>query len=105
MPKSLAVTIAVLACLSGTPARAAGDPQAGKAAASTACAGCHGARGISSNADYPNLAGQAPAYLQKSLREFRSGQRKNPSMNRIANKLSDADIANLSAYYASSLRR
>ena len=104
MPKSLAVTIAVLACLSGTSALAAGDPLAGKAA-STACAGCHGARGISSNADYPNLAGQAPAYLEKSLREFRSGQRKDPSMNRIADKLSDADIANLSAYYASSLRR
>ncbi len=103
MAKSLAIAIAVSAYLSSFAVLAADNIQTGKVL-SSACAGCHGARGISSNPDYPNLAGQSRGYLEKTLHEFRSGQRKDPSMNRVANPLSDADIASLSAYYAS-LRR
>ena len=101
----MAMAIAMLAGGFGTAAQAAGNIQAGKAK-SAACAACHGKQGISSNPDYPNIAGQTAPYLAKSLREFRSGLRKDPStnMNRIAAGLSDTDIADLSAYYAS-LRR
>ncbi len=101
----MTMAVAMLAAGAGAPVLAAGNVQAGKTK-SAACIACHGKRGISSNPDFPNIAGQSEHYLIKSLREFRSGERKDPStsMNRIAAALSDADIADLSAYYAS-LRR
>ena len=77
----------------------AGDAAAGKAKAAS-CAGCHGANGISAIPTYPNLAGQKEAYLVKSLKTFKDGSRKDPTMNAMAKPLSDADMANISAYYA-----
>ncbi len=77
----------------------AGDPVAGKAKSMT-CAGCHGQNGISSNGMWPNLAGQKEAYLASQLKMFRDGQRNNAMMTAMAKGLSDADIANLAAYYA-----
>ncbi len=79
---------------------AGGDAAAGKAKASM-CAGCHGAKGISSNPMWPNLAGQKEAYLAKQLKAFRDGTRKDPTMSGMAKPLSDADIANLAAYFSS----
>ena len=78
----------------------AGDAEAGKTRAA-ACAGCHGAAGISSNPLWPNLAGQQPGYLVKQLRAFRDGARTDPMMSPMAMPLSDADIDNLAAYYNS----
>lgn len=77
----------------------AGDAAAGKAKAAT-CAGCHGANGISAIPTYPNLAGQNEAYLVAQMTAFKDGSRKNATMNAMAAPLSDADIANLAAYYA-----
>jgi len=78
----------------------AGDVAAGKAK-STMCAACHGADGTSMVPMYPNLKGQKEAYLAKQLKDFKAGKRKDPVMAPMAAPLSDADIANLSAYYAS----
>ncbi|MCV2886217.1 cytochrome c [Aestuariibacter sp. AA17] len=78
----------------------AGDVEKGKAKSAT-CAACHGANGISMIPDYPNLAGQKEKYLISQLKAFRSGDRKNPVMAPMAAGLSDEDIANLAAYYAS----
>jgi cytochrome c553 len=77
----------------------AGDAAAGKAKAAS-CAGCHGANGISAVPTYPNLAGQKEAYLVKQMKAFKDGTRKDPTMNAMAAPLSDADIANISAFYA-----
>ena len=55
--------------------------------------------GIAPN--YPVLAGQHADYMAHSLREYRSGARKNPIMLGIATPLSDADIEDLSAWFAS----
>lgn len=79
---------------------AGGDAAAGKAKAAT-CMGCHGAKGISAVPIYPNLAGQKEAYIVKQLKAFKAGSRKDPTMNAMAKPLSDADMANLAAYYAS----
>jgi cytochrome c553 len=79
---------------------AAGDPALGKSKAAS-CAGCHGANGISAVPTYPNLAGQKEAYLVKQMKAFQDGTRTDPTMNAMAKPLSDADIANLAAYYAS----
>lgn len=78
----------------------AGDVAAGKAKSAT-CAGCHGANGISNVPMYPNLAGQKEQYTAKQLKAFRDGTRTDPTMNAMAKPLSDADIDNLAAYYAS----
>ena len=78
----------------------AGDAAAGKTKAA-ACAGCHGANGMSSNPMWPNLAGQQTAYLVKQMKAFRDGSRKDPMMGPMAKPLSDADIDNLSAYFNS----
>ena len=77
-----------------------GNAEAGKTK-SAMCAACHGAAGISAVPMYPNLAGQKEAYLAKQLKDFKSGARKDPVMAPMAMALTDADVANISAYYAS----
>lgn len=85
--------------LSASVANAA-DIQKGKAL-SAQCAACHGAAGISHSPLWPNLARQKAAYLEKQLKDFRSGVRKDPMMTMMAKPLSDEDIANLAAYFES----
>jgi cytochrome c553 len=74
------------------------DIQAGKTVAAR-CAVCHGANGIATAPDAPNLAGQNAMYLAKALRDFQSGARENEVMSVMAKGLSDADIENLAAYF------
>lgn len=78
----------------------AGDIAAGKGK-SMMCSACHGTAGISAVPTYPNLAGQKEAYLTKQLKDFKSGKRNDPTMKGMVASLSDEDMANLSAYYAS----
>ena len=78
----------------------AGDVAAGKAKA-VMCAACHGAEGVSAVPMYPNLAGQKELYIVKQLKDFKAGNRKDPIMAPMAMGLSDDDIANLAAYFAS----
>jgi len=66
----------------------------------TTCAACHGVDGKSTQPIYPNLAGQYANYLEQALKEYRAGARKNPIMGAQAVSLSDADIRELSAYFA-----
>ncbi len=77
---------------------AAGDPAAAVAVVGR-CVACHGADGIGKAPQYPNLRGQKASYLEKSLKAFRSGERKDPAMGPMAKPLSDAEIANLAAYF------
>ena len=94
------LTLAIAATVMLASPAFAGDVAAGKAKAAT-CAACHGAEGVSAVPMYPNLAGQKEAYLAKQLKDFKSGARKDPVMSAMAMPLSDEDIANLSAYFAS----
>lgn len=93
----LAVSATVLMA---SPAFAGGDVAAGKAKAAM-CAACHGANGVSAVPMYPNLAGQKEAYLVKQLKDFKAGTRKDPVMAPMAMALSEQDINNISAYFAS----
>lgn len=77
-----------------------GDPVAGQAKAAI-CVACHGPLGISSNTQWPNLAGQQEQYLIKQLKAFRDGERQDPLMSAMAAGLSDEDIDNLAAWYNS----
>jgi len=82
---------------------AAGDAAAGKAK-SAICATCHGANGIAIAPIYPNLKGQKAPYLVNAIKAYKSGQRTG-GMSAImvpqVSALSDADIADLAAYYSS----
>ena len=78
----------------------AGDAAAGKTKA-VICSACHGIDGNSPNPLWPHLAGQHAVYLAKQMKAFRDGQRKDPVMAPMAMALSDTDIEDLSAYYAS----
>ncbi|MGV6806657.1 MAG: c-type cytochrome [bacterium] len=88
-----------LAAMTAAPSFA-GDVEAGKAKAAM-CAACHGAEGISAMDMWPNLAGQKAGYLVKQLKAFRDGTRADPSMAPMAAGLTDQDIDNLAAFYAS----
>ena len=77
-----------------------GDPAAGKGKAQV-CAACHGPDGHSVDPSYPNLAGQHESYLVKALADYRAGRRANAIMAPMAANLSDQDIEDLAAWYAS----
>lgn len=99
------VTVAgVFALAAALPAlSAAGDVDAGKAKAAV-CAACHGQNGMAAIPMYPNLAGQNETYLVNALKAYRSKERNGGNaviMQAQAAALSDDDIANLAAYYAS----
>ena len=82
---------------------AAGDAAAGKAK-SAICAACHGADGKAVIPGYPHLAGQNAAYLESSMKAYKTKQRNGGLailMQPQAALLSDEDIANLAAYYSS----
>jgi cytochrome c553 len=78
----------------------AADVSAGRALAE-GCAACHGADGVSQMELTPSLAGQPDEFVQWQLVYFRSGVRKSDVMSPIAEALSNQDIRNLGAYYAS----
>lgn len=84
-------------------AAVAGDVAAGKTKAAV-CAACHGADGIAVIPGYPNLKGQNEQYLISSIKAYKNKQRTGglaAVMQAQASMLSDDDIANLAAYYAS----
>jgi cytochrome c553 len=78
----------------------AADLKAGEAKVKEVCQACHGLDGNSSVPDYPKLGGQRADYLDKALRDYKSGARKNAIMSGFASSLSSKDMANLAAYYA-----
>ncbi|MFV1996711.1 MAG: cytochrome c [Acidiferrobacterales bacterium] len=82
-----------------TSAMAAGSVSKGKTL-SGGCVACHGAGGVSSNPDWPSLAGQHAEYLAKQLADFKSGARKNALMSGQAAGLTKAQMADLGAYFS-----
>lgn len=68
---------------------------------SAVCHACHGLTGKAVQPIYPNLGGQHQDYLSKTLYNFRDGSRQNAIMNGFAANLTDADIEDISAWYAS----
>ena len=98
MARRLTATIVFASFAIAGIAQAAGNAAAGKDK-SAVCAGCHGdkGQGIAPN---PALAGKPEADLVKALKDFKSG-RVNSVMHGLTASLSDQDIENLAAYYAS----
>jgi cytochrome c553 len=89
----------VVAALLVSGVAAGADVAAGRGKA-LLCQACHGTDGLSKVPEAPNIAGQTEGYLATQLQAFKTGTRKNETMNVVASTLSDADIANLAAYFS-----
>ncbi|HEY7865236.1 MAG TPA: cytochrome c4 [Psychromonas sp.] len=98
MNKLLVALVAVLGFSSFVQAQ--GNIEAGKLK-SAACAACHGDDGNSPSNLYPKLAGQHATYIEKQLQQFKNGERADPIMMGMAAALSQQDMLDLAAYYAS----
>ena len=97
----LVVTLTGGVAQGAEPAAAVVEPAKGATISTNVCVACHtndGSRGIAAN---PILQGQHPEYLVKQLTEFKAGLRENAIMRGMAATLSDADMKNVAAFYAS----
>ena len=99
-PNALRMFVAALLLSMPVLAWSAGDPLTGQARAA-GCQGCHGADGNSFTPMFPRLAGQTVDYLKKQLTDFKSGARKDSTMAAFVMALSDQDIQDIAAWYAS----
>ncbi|MDE1463587.1 c-type cytochrome [Spartinivicinus poritis] len=81
-------------------AHAAGDKNAGKEKAAV-CGACHGPTGVSAADNFPNLAGQGERYLIKQITDIKSKERVVLEMTGMTDNLSEQDIADIAAFYAS----
>jgi len=98
------IVAGILALLvASSPVFAQGNSADGQSKSAT-CAACHGANGKATNSIYPNLAGQNAEYLALSLHAYKKGGRSGGQagvMQAFTASLSDQDISDLAAYYAS----
>lgn len=97
--KILGLSIFIMS-LATSPVFAGGDAAAGKEK-SQACQACHGPDGNSPSPAFPTIAGQYEDYLLHALKQYKSGERNNPVMAGQVAALTDEDMKNLAAYYAS----
>lgn len=81
------------------------DVARGQAKVQEVCVACHGENGISVAADTPHLAGQTGAAIYKQLWDYRTGSRVHPLMTDLARALTDAEVADVGAYYAGQPQR
>jgi cytochrome c553 len=108
MKSILALVSAMVLAASVTPAFAADvkpaakpDLAKGQAISTQVCAACHTADGTRGSPANPIIAGQHAEYLVKQLHEFKSGKRANAIMGGFAGTLSEEDMKNVAAFYAS----
>lgn len=92
--------VAALAVSSLSVAQAAPSIAAGKTKSAT-CTACHSADGNSVTPTFPKIAGQNVSYIEKQLKDFKSGARKDATMTAMVAPLNDEDMASLAMYFAS----
>ncbi len=100
MKNYLVITMSLLISMAFAPVQAGGDQEAGKVK-SASCAACHGIDGNSVNPEWPKIGGQHAGYIIQQLRYFTDGERDNATMKGMVASLSEEDIMDLAAYYAS----
>ena len=100
MKKMLMTAVLGMALSMTSTVMAAGNVAAGKGKAAV-CAACHGTDGNSLSDAFPKLAGQHEGYIVKQLMEFKSGARQNALMAPMVANLTEQDMADLGAYFAS----
>ena len=78
---------------------ASADQRPGAALAEAVCSSCHGEEGMTIADDFPRLAGQSPAAIFKQLSDYKTGARVHPQMTPVVQTLSDAQLAQVAAYF------
>ncbi len=94
-------TLLLIAALASPLAAQAGDAAKAISLAGNLCAACHGEDGNSAIPNFPKLAGQQAVYLLRELKDYKSGRRQNEVMGPLVAGLTDEDLANLAAFFAS----
>jgi cytochrome c553 len=100
---SMRTVFALILLIFANSVPAAGNTEVGKQLTYT-CAGCHGIveyKNAYPQYNVPRIAGQNETYLINALKEYKSHERKHPTMRAQAGSFSDEDIANIAAYLAS----
>lgn len=100
MKKIVMAAVLGMAMSTSSMVMAAGDAAAGKGKAAV-CAACHSTDGNSLSDAFPKLAGQHEGYIVKQLMDFKSGKRQNALMAPMVANLTEQDMADLAAYFAS----
>ena len=103
MKVSLLSATCLVGLLAVAPVIAGGNTDAGKIKAQN-CLGCHGGKEVHSlypTYNVPRIGGQHEGYILKSLKAYADGSRKHATMGPQAESLSDQDMADLAAYFAS----
>jgi len=108
MRKTIALALAVSACVGAqTAAAQTGNPEAAKGKISM-CMGCHGIpmyhTAYPEVYSVPMIGGQSPTYIVKALQEYKAGERSHPTMRGIAEGLTDQDMADIAAYYGAAAK-
>ncbi|MEN8177535.1 MAG: c-type cytochrome [Pseudomonadota bacterium] len=99
------LTVSIALAMSASGIQAAGNAEVGQTK-SVACMACHGPDGNSPvNPIWPKLAGQHPKYIEKQLKDFKSGNRTDPTMIGMVAPLSEQDMADLAAFFASQTKK
>lgn len=102
--RAMLCVVAAASLVAGTLHAAEGAAAAAGKQKTTMCAGCHGIPGYQSSFpqvySVPKLGGQHAAYIVKALQAYKAKERSHPTMQAIAAGLSDKDMADLAAYYA-----
>jgi len=100
----LVALLALAACTQNsqpTPKPVVADIAAGKVIAERECKACHGANGGGIAPAIPHLAAQRESYLLASLKEYKEGRRAHAALKDMTKQMSDADLRNVAAYFAS----
>jgi len=96
----ISLSLALCACVMFSMPAYSADAAAGKKLAEDSCVDCHGDDGKGDD-DIPGIAGLSVDKFTKAIAEFKDGTRtKSAKMTKAAKKLSDADVANVAAYYS-----
>jgi cytochrome c553 len=99
--KPVSAAFFVAFAVAGATTASAQDTKAGLMLVKQKCQICHGVDGIAKIPVAPHLAGENEIYIQTQLKAFRSGKREHEMMSVVAKELSDQDIANAAAWFAS----
>ena len=102
-PSILATTRAIFLCAAALASLGAGAQDLGKATkiVEDSCSVCHGADGESASPAFPRLAGQHAGYIERQLRDYKSGKRKSCAMSAIIEDVFEVDFKSLGAYFQS----
>ena len=101
--RALALGATVLGVLLVGGVEAAGNPEEGRYKAQT-CLGCHGVSGYTNvypSYHVPRLGGQHAQYIVSALQAYQSGQRSHPTMQAQSRTLTEQDMQDIAAYFAS----